>query len=162
MVRFDLSIRVSNCISLVVTVSDATRPQSSTPDRLRALGTGPRRSRPLEPARHRATNALASVAILRRRRHPLSMRPRPSARPSGGATVRLTWQDQGKRHLSPRSRRRQKHDYRHTMPLRTHPTPLVRQQAVERRFGERKRNRRFRTGTSATEHDYDRRYSARL
>ena len=49
-----------------------------------------------------------------------------------------------------------------TVPLRTHPTPLVRQQAVERGFSERKRNRRFRDGTSPTERDYNRRYSARL
>jgi hypothetical protein len=37
--------------------------------------------------------------------------------------------------------------YRHAVPLRTHPTPLVRQQAVEHRFGEPMRHRRLRTGT---------------
>jgi hypothetical protein len=56
---------------------------------------------------------------------------------------------------------RQNHDYRHTVPLRTHATPLVRQQVVERRFGEPMRHRRFRTGTVAAERYYDRRYSAR-
>jgi transcriptional accessory protein Tex/SPT6 len=43
-----------------------------------------------------------------------------------------------------------------------HPTPLVRQQAVERRFGKRKRNRRFRDGTPAADRYYDRCYSARF
>src|SRR6516165_7631075 len=57
---------------------------------------------------------------------------------------------------------RQNHDYRDTVPVRTHPAPLVGQQAVERRLSEPKRNPRFRTGTSAAERYYDRRYSARL
>ena len=46
---------------------------------------------------------------------------------------------------------RQNHDYRDTVPVRTHPAPLVGQQAVERRLSEPKRNPRFRTGTSAAE-----------
>src|ERR1700719_3137078 len=71
-----------------------------------------------------------------------------SAGPSGGATVRLTWQNQGKRDPTPQSRRTVRTMITaNTVPLRTHPTPLVRQQAVERGFSERKRNRRFRDGT---------------
>ena len=123
-------------------------------------------SRPLprvEPARHRATKALASIAILRRRRHPLSMRL-----PTIGTTFRRRDRSVNmakSRHTAPNAtipEDCQNHDYRHTVPLRTHPTPLVRQQAVERRFGERKRNRRFRGGTSGAERDYDRRNSASL
>jgi hypothetical protein len=115
------------------------------------------------PTHHRAPNALANVAILRRRRRPLSMR-----RPTIGRTFRRRERSVNmakSRQAAPKAtipEDRQNHDYRHAVPLRTHPTPLVRQQAVERRFGEPKRNRRFRTGTPAAEHDYDRRYSARL
>jgi hypothetical protein len=101
--------------------------------------------------------------ILRRRRRPLSMRPRTISR-----TFR--WCDRSVNMAKSRQavhnatipEDRQNHDYRHTVPLRTHPPPLVRQQAVERRLSEPKHNRRFRAGTSAAEHDYDRRYSACL
>ena len=103
-----------------------------------------------------------------RRNLPVSAPPAPDAPPTIGTTFRRRDRSVNmakSRQAVPNAtipEDRQNYDYRHTVPLRTHPAPLVRQQAVERRFGERKRNRRFRDGTSPTERDYNPRYSARL
>jgi hypothetical protein len=135
----------------------------------------PRHSEPrASPKHHRppvraATATLISCAlgplgtILWRRRCSLSMPLGPSAGPSGGANVRLTWQNQGKRHPTPRSRRTARTMFTATQ-CRCART-LLRwsiSKLVERRFGEPKRHRPFRTGTSGAERYYDRRYSARL
>jgi hypothetical protein len=135
-----------------------------------ATGTPPAFATPRIPEARRppvraAMATLSSCALRPSRDNPPASAPprfrcpRPSAGPFGGATVPLTWQNQGKRYLRHDPGGRQSDDYRHAVPLRTHPTPLVRQQAVERRFGEPTRDRRLRAGTSAAERDHGRRYS---
>jgi hypothetical protein len=70
-----------------------------------ARGIHPRRSRPLTrrtTARRRRWRASQSSGVGAARSRCAG---RPSAGPSGDASVRLTWQNQGKRHPTPRSQR---------------------------------------------------------
>ena len=123
---------------------------------------GPRILEGSYPPVRAATGTLSSCALWpswdnpRRRRRPLSLPVGPSAGLSRRAIVRLTWQNQGKRDPTPRSRRTVR-----TMITATQcrcARTLLRwsdQQAVERRFGEPTRHRQLRAGTSAAEREHD-------
>ena len=115
-----------------------------------------------ETASFRLVAGYGPLAKTLRRTRPVSISVGPSVGSSGRANVRLTWQNQGKRHPTPRSRRTARTMITATQCRCASTPPLVCQQAVERRLSEPKRNPRLRAGTSAAERYYDRRYSARL